>query len=485
MHSSEEMEHRFHIAFSFAGPHREKVRSIAELVARMLGREKVFFDEWFEHEILGADMDVLLQSIYHEQSLMVVADLSENYADREWTQAEGRAIRALRKKLDTARDETARLRLLNLRLGTGHVPGVLGTEGYLDGITKSAEYCADLILKRHALLVRRMAGESIQEAPTVEIREQKSPTIPGDMAPCPPAKDLTTAERSLNLPYQEPTRDVSAILEPSGRPERTSRTEFKHLGNSRKCPKSTVLFTVGTLLAIIASIVWYSFFVHTQITTSMKHEQDNGTMRTPIPRLVTLPPRSDLPSPVQSIPKTNPAPSGESYPEKPTAVFSVVADRPFWHAAPVKVSEDEKVLIKAKGFWINGNNAAGIPTRTPAVPVYGVLSTPQRYVACPLKEFALAARVGNGPPLQFQSDGQANENGDNGLLEIPSPGSGWLFFVINDGVRDDKLADKIRSVLDNDLGRSTAKVAELLNGDIGGYADNSGTLTVEIFVTKK
>ncbi|MFN0067837.1 MAG: hypothetical protein ACKVYV_09395, partial [Limisphaerales bacterium] len=164
---------RFLVAFSFAGPHRDKVRAIAERVSAALDPDlqhdrsqgRVFFDEWFEHEILGSDMDVLLQRLYHDQSLMVAADLSEEYADREWTQAEARAIRALRMKLDTARDETARLRLLNLRLGEGDVPGVFGTEGYLDG-NKSAEECADVILKRLALLrQRRVTGGGPGPAP--------------------------------------------------------------------------------------------------------------------------------------------------------------------------------------------------------------------------------------------------------------------------------------------------------------------------------
>jgi hypothetical protein len=57
------MEYRFEVAFSFAGPHREKVRAIAELVAAEFGREKVFFGEWYEHEILGSDMDVQLERI--------------------------------------------------------------------------------------------------------------------------------------------------------------------------------------------------------------------------------------------------------------------------------------------------------------------------------------------------------------------------------------------------------------------------------------
>jgi hypothetical protein len=181
------MEYRFEVAFSFAGPHREKVRAIAELVATKLGREKVFFDEWYEHEILGSDMDVLLQRIYHEQSLMVVADLSEHYAGREWTQAEARAIRALRKKLDLARNEVSRLRLLNIRFDEGDVPGMFDTEGYLDGIKKTIEECAETILKRHALLVERVSAKpastpAVPVSPSPPIPVSPSPTLP----PAPP-----------------------------------------------------------------------------------------------------------------------------------------------------------------------------------------------------------------------------------------------------------------------------------------------------------
>src|ERR1035438_9918672 len=113
---------RFDVAFTFAGAHRDKVRSIAGILRAKLGDDRVFFDEWFEHEILGSDMDALLQRLYYEQSLMVVADLSDEYADRPWCQVEGRAIRALRFDIDSARDETKRLRMLDARFGTGSVP---------------------------------------------------------------------------------------------------------------------------------------------------------------------------------------------------------------------------------------------------------------------------------------------------------------------------------------------------------------------------
>ncbi len=174
--SPDKAEFRFEVALSFAGPHREKVRVIAERLSAAIdpgiedrSKGRVFFDEWFQHEIFGTDMDVLLQRFYHDQSQMVVADLSEDYADRPWTQAEARAIRALRMKLDPARNETERLRLLNVRFGSGDVPGVLNTEGWLDGIDLSAEDIADVILKRRELLRERLGSlkSSTDEPPAI------------------------------------------------------------------------------------------------------------------------------------------------------------------------------------------------------------------------------------------------------------------------------------------------------------------------------
>ncbi|MDZ4404165.1 toll/interleukin-1 receptor domain-containing protein [Prosthecobacter sp.] len=165
-------DYRFDVAFSFAGPHRDKVRAIADLVAAKLdpgllkrGKGKVFFDEWFRAEILGGNMRVLLQRIYGEQSLMVVADLSDDYADRPWCQGEAEAIDALRMRIDSARDETARLRVFIVRFGPGHVPGVLENTGWLDGINLSAEEIATDILDRLELLKARLAEGQERLAP--------------------------------------------------------------------------------------------------------------------------------------------------------------------------------------------------------------------------------------------------------------------------------------------------------------------------------
>ena len=58
---------KFLVAFSLAGEQRELVRAIAEAVETQLGPGTVFFDEWFEHHLAGADADLKLQKIYGEQ----------------------------------------------------------------------------------------------------------------------------------------------------------------------------------------------------------------------------------------------------------------------------------------------------------------------------------------------------------------------------------------------------------------------------------
>lgn len=142
------MSFRFDVAFSFAGPHRDKVRTIAELVRTELGDGKVFFDEWFEDELGGDRAEIALQEIYGEQSLMVIADVSNKYAGRPWCQAEANAIGALRMSLDSARKASDRLRLAYIRFDNGKVPGVLRNAITWDARKKTEQEIAGLILSR-------------------------------------------------------------------------------------------------------------------------------------------------------------------------------------------------------------------------------------------------------------------------------------------------------------------------------------------------
>src|SRR4029453_18332830 len=108
---------RFDIAFSFAGEQRQLVRAIAEAVERILGAGTVFFDEWFGAYIAGSDGDRVLQDIFHDRTVLIVACISEHYGNKAWTQAEWSAIRALQMKLRGTDDENDRLRILPIRVG--------------------------------------------------------------------------------------------------------------------------------------------------------------------------------------------------------------------------------------------------------------------------------------------------------------------------------------------------------------------------------
>jgi hypothetical protein len=216
---------RFDVAFSFAGSHREKVREIAEKVRGQVGAGRVFFDEWFEAEILGPDMAVLLQSFYHKQSLMVVADRSEEYAGRSWCQAEARAIRALHSQIDSARDETARLRFLDVRFGTGEVSGTYDQiDGIFDGVNKTADQCADVIVARLAMLKTRLDPEKTGEG--------ESAVLP--VAPPPPDFAKTTelvAQGLRALRVLEQNEAIRSVVVVSGPTFAATKQQLVKLGD--------------------------------------------------------------------------------------------------------------------------------------------------------------------------------------------------------------------------------------------------------------
>ncbi len=84
---------RFQIALSFPGEHRDFVLKVAEELAARLTRERVFYDEWYETELLGVGGDLKLQSMY-EQADLVVPFFSEYYS-KSWCSLEWETIRGI------------------------------------------------------------------------------------------------------------------------------------------------------------------------------------------------------------------------------------------------------------------------------------------------------------------------------------------------------------------------------------------------------
>ena len=131
----------FRVALSFAGEHRPYVEEVALALARVLGQDNVFYDNHFKHDLAVIDLDVLLQSIYHHKSDLVVVFLCGNYQDKEWCGLEWRAVRDLIKKRDAKR-------IMLFRFDDSPVDGVFSLDGAIDCRKHMSGEAADLILKR-------------------------------------------------------------------------------------------------------------------------------------------------------------------------------------------------------------------------------------------------------------------------------------------------------------------------------------------------
>lgn len=156
-----EVPPRFAVAFSFAGAQRDVVLPIAQEVEAILGRSTVFYDDWYEHWIAGADADLRLQKLYGDSSELVVCCISGDYGDRAWTRTEHRAIRA---RLMQEGPPRSGLHILPLRVGDGDVDGVLFNDIVPDVRARPASDSAALIIAR-LNLARATSDGVVQNLP--------------------------------------------------------------------------------------------------------------------------------------------------------------------------------------------------------------------------------------------------------------------------------------------------------------------------------
>jgi len=145
------------------------VRAVVEVVEQKLGCSTVFFDEWFEYFLAGADADLKLERIYGEGCALAVVCVSERYGSKPWTRAEYGAIRARYMKAQESQDERARLGILPIRVGDGEVEGILFNTIAPDIRSKTPFEAAQLIIDRLRLVV----GEGA--APVPDWPEQPPP----------------------------------------------------------------------------------------------------------------------------------------------------------------------------------------------------------------------------------------------------------------------------------------------------------------------
>ena len=127
----------FDVVVSFAGRDRDFARAFSDELVKLGAR--VFYDEYFRHELLGKDLYVYLHEAYSKRARYCVALLSEAYLETVWAQHELRSAqeRALRQN----RIEY----LLPLRLEPISVPGLMSTTGFLDVTTDGAPHAARIV----------------------------------------------------------------------------------------------------------------------------------------------------------------------------------------------------------------------------------------------------------------------------------------------------------------------------------------------------
>jgi hypothetical protein len=71
--------YRFQVALSFAGD-LQRVESVAEILARSLGSERVLYYPWYRGEFARPNLDVYLPSLYLNQSRLLVFFFSKEHA---------------------------------------------------------------------------------------------------------------------------------------------------------------------------------------------------------------------------------------------------------------------------------------------------------------------------------------------------------------------------------------------------------------------
>ncbi len=134
----------FDVALSFPGEEREYARTVADRLSLRLGRNRVFYDDFYKSQLARPNLDTLLQDIYRNRSSLVVAFLCEAYSQKEWCGIEFRAIREIIKE----RDDT---KVMFVKHDNCKVEGVFSTDGYINANAHTPVEVAGLILERVGL----------------------------------------------------------------------------------------------------------------------------------------------------------------------------------------------------------------------------------------------------------------------------------------------------------------------------------------------
>jgi tetratricopeptide (TPR) repeat protein len=167
---------RFRVALSFPGEKRAFVSQVAEYLSQRLGRERVFYDAYYEAELARPDLDLYLGNIYRNDSDLVVPFFCAPYDRKNWCRLEWRQMRDILLNLEGHR-------IMPFRFDDTPIPGFLSIDGYLKIEKRSPQEVAELILQRlSGSPVAAPAGQGIRvDFLLTNIREPPRATNPGTL----------------------------------------------------------------------------------------------------------------------------------------------------------------------------------------------------------------------------------------------------------------------------------------------------------------
>ncbi len=134
-------ELQFSVALSFPGERRSYISKVADCLRKNLGKDKLFYDFDYQSQLARPNLDVLLQTIYKDNSDLVVVVLCAEYAQKKWCGLEWRAIREIIKSKENER-------IMFMRFDDAEIDGVFSIDGYIDLNKYTPKVAAQFILER-------------------------------------------------------------------------------------------------------------------------------------------------------------------------------------------------------------------------------------------------------------------------------------------------------------------------------------------------
>ena len=156
-------EKRFKIAFSFPGEHRDFVYKIARGVADIYSEERILYDWFHRAEFARPNLDIHLQTLYMNESELIVIFICADYNKKKWCGIEWRAIREL------LNSKEADDRIMFVKCGEGEVDGVFGTvDGYIDSTQVHIDDIINDIVSRYNFIVKSKKLNSMSDNRTLQ-----------------------------------------------------------------------------------------------------------------------------------------------------------------------------------------------------------------------------------------------------------------------------------------------------------------------------